>query len=167
MRVSGKNISANERREFVMENDSVRVKYKFNCQDAPINVEVLNKMDKPIYVDWSRSALIINDKAISYVPTSVPVSGSITTNSTSLTRPVGSYRHTTSYGDFNGSVGVPSEMDFIPPGAYKSKTPLGVTNVFYPDARKKAKNRQIANGVGFSTMVVAREYADSSSPLQF
>jgi hypothetical protein len=167
MRVSGKNITANDNREFVMENDSVRVIYNFHGQNAPIHVEVLNKMDKPIYVDWSRSALIINDKAISYVPSSVPISGSVTTTTSSLPRPGGGFRQTTSYGDFSGSVGVPREMDFIPPGSYKNKTPLGVTNVFYPEARKNAKRRLIADGEGHAASVMTREYADTSSPFQF
>ncbi len=61
MTVSGKNIRQNERQEFVVENDSIRVKYNFSGEDAPVNVEVTNKLDRPVYVDWSRSALIIND----------------------------------------------------------------------------------------------------------
>jgi hypothetical protein len=167
MTISGKDIKSNDRREFVMENDSIRLKYNFNGQDAPINVEVLNKMDKPIYIDWGRSALIINDKAISYAPASMPVSGSVSTTTSSLARPGGGFRHSSSYGDFNGSVGVPRDLDFIPPGAYKNKTPLGLTNVYFPDARKKAKRRDISSGDGTSSAVMVREYADSSSPFRF
>ena len=130
MTVNSKNIAANDRREFIMENDSIRVKYNFNGEDAPINVEVQNKLDKPLYIDWSRSALIINDKAISYVPSSVSISGSISASTASWFRPGTGSSFTN--GSFSGSVGVPKDMDFIPPGAYKTKTPLGVTNVFYP-----------------------------------
>src|ERR1700755_984530 len=53
--------------EFFEENDSVRIQYNFNGPDAPVNVIIDNKTDAPIYIDWSRSALIINDKAISYM----------------------------------------------------------------------------------------------------
>lgn len=167
MTVNSKNIAANDRREFIMENDSIRVKYNFNGEDAPINVEVQNKMDKPIYVDWSRSALIINEKAISYVPSNVPVSGSVTTTTTNWPRTAGAYRNSTSVGDFSGTVGVARDMDFIPPGSYKSKTPLGVTNVFYPDAREKAKRIPVTLNTGYSGTAMVKQYADSSSPFRF
>lgn len=167
MTVNGKNITPNERREFVMENDSIRVKYNFSGQDAPINVEVQNKLDKPIYVDWSRSALIINDKAISYVPSTIPLSGSVTTTTTNWMRTAGAYRSSTSVGDFSGTVGVPGEMDFIPPGAYKTKVPLGVTNVFYPDAREKAKRTPVTLNTGYSGTAMVKQYADTSSPFRF
>jgi hypothetical protein len=167
MTVNGKNIAANDHREFIVENDSISVKYNFNGQDAPVNVEVQNKMDKPVYVDWSRSALIINDKAISYLPSTVPLAGSVTTTTTDWMRTAGTYRSSTSYGDFSGSVGVPHEMDFIPPGSYKTKTPLGVTNVFYPEAREKAKRQKVYLGGNLTGTAMIRQYADSSSPFRF
>jgi hypothetical protein len=167
MTVSGKNISQNDRREFIMENDSIRVKYNFSGANAPINVEVQNKLDKPVYIDWSRSALIINDKAISYVPSSMPISGSVTTTTSSWGRQFAGLQQSTSQGSFSGSVGVPKEMDFIPPGAYKTKTPLGVTNVFYPDARYDAKREKVHLANGYTGGALIKRYADSSSPFRF
>lgn len=167
MTVNSKNIAANDRREFIMENDRIRVKYNFSGEDAPINVEVQNKLDKPIYIDWSRSALIINDKAISYVPTSMVISGSVSTTTTSGFRTGTGYRSSSTDGDFRGSVGVPQDMDFIPPGSYKTKTPLGVTNVFYPEAREKAKRTEVNLNTGYSGTAMVKQYADSSSPFRF
>lgn len=167
MTVTGKDIASNDRREFIMENDSIRVKYNFSGEDAPINVEVQNKLDKPIYIDWSRSALIINDKAISYVPSSVLISGSVSTTTTSWSRTSAGYRSSTTDGDFRGSVGVAKDMDFIPPGSYKSKTPLGVTNVFYPEAREKAKRIPVTLNTGYSGTAMVKQYADTSSPFRF
>jgi hypothetical protein len=167
MTVHGKNIAANDRREFIMENDSIRVKYNFSGADAPINVEVQNKLDKPVYIDWNRSALIINDKAISYVPSSVHISGSVNATTTSWFRANAGYPSSTTDGHFSGSVGVPRDLDFIPPGSYKSKTPLGVTNVFYPEAREKAKRIPVTLNTGYSGTAMVKEYADSSSPFRF
>lgn len=169
MAVQGKNINANDRQEYVVENDSLRITYNFHGQDAPINVEVKNKLDKPIYVDWSRSALIINEKAISYSAATVPVSGTVT--STSYSAPAGSLRSSVSQGNFSGSMGVPKDMEFIPPGSYKNKTPLGVTNVFYPEARNEGQWQQISintyNGGVIYGRAMVKKYEDTLSPFRF
>lgn len=167
MTVTGKNIAANDRREFIMENDSIRVKYNFSGANAPINVEVQNKLDKPVYIDWNRSALIINDKAISYVPSSVHISGSVSSTTSSWFRTSAVYPSSTTNGHFSGSVGVPKDLDFIPPGSYKSKTPLGVTNVFYSPAREKAKRTPVTLNTGYSGTAMVKQYADTSSPFRF
>lgn len=167
MTVYGKNMAVNEQREFIMENDSIRVKYNFSGEDAPINVEVQNKLDKPVYIDWSRSALIINNKAISYVPSAAPISGTVTSTTSSSFRSGAGYRTSTTDGDFRGTVGVPRDMDFIPPNSYKSKTPLGVTNVFYPGARENAQRQKVHLTSSYTGTAMVRQYADTSSPFRF
>lgn len=56
----------NEEGDFISENDSVLVAYWFNGKDAPVFINVYNKTDEPLYVDWTRSSLIIGDEAMSY-----------------------------------------------------------------------------------------------------
>src|ERR1044072_8385415 len=73
--INGSDIKSNNNHEFVEENDSVRIQYTFNGPDAPINLVIVNKTSVPIIIDWSRSALIVNDKAISYVSNLVPIEG--------------------------------------------------------------------------------------------
>jgi hypothetical protein len=166
MTVSSKMAKQNDRQEFVVENDSVLVKYNFSGQDAPINVEITNKLDKPLYVDWKRSALIVGDKAISYVPTSVPISGSVVTSSSSFLS-AGNFVSTTSQGSFSGKMGVPTEMDFIPPGTSKSKTPMGVTNHAYPVPKEKQERVQLQLESSYTGAALVSRFADSTSPLHF
>lgn len=52
--------------EFVQENDTACVTYRFSGEDAPIHITIYNKLDEPLYVDWRRSAIIIDEKATSY-----------------------------------------------------------------------------------------------------
>jgi len=54
--------------EFVQENDTACVTYRFSGEDAPIHISIYNKLDEPLYVDWRRSAIIIDEKATSYSP---------------------------------------------------------------------------------------------------
>ena len=65
----------NGNRDFVIENDSVFISYCFYGEDAPISITVYNKMDEPLFVDWQRSALIIDDVATSYYQEKAPIQG--------------------------------------------------------------------------------------------
>ncbi len=52
--------------DFLIETDSLWIAYCFKGPGAPMQITVFNKLDEPLYVDWERSALIIDDKAFSY-----------------------------------------------------------------------------------------------------
>jgi len=51
----------NEKKEFVMENDTVLLKYTFAGKNFPITISIFNKLLRPIYVDLGRSTVIINN----------------------------------------------------------------------------------------------------------
>lgn len=57
----------NEYGEFVVEGDSLDVVYSFYGHNAPITVGVVNKMSKPLFVDWSKSGIMIDDVPTSYI----------------------------------------------------------------------------------------------------
>src|ERR1043165_8012455 len=66
-------VKKNDEQEFIVDNDSIRISYNFGGENAPINLIVENKLDVPVYVDWQESALIVDDKAITYAPGTVPI----------------------------------------------------------------------------------------------
>lgn len=37
---------------FNVENDSVKISYSFYGKNAPVSIQVFNKSDKPLYIDW-------------------------------------------------------------------------------------------------------------------
>jgi hypothetical protein len=45
---------------FVYENDSVKITYNFWANGGVMSYIIFNKLDKPLYIDWKRSSLIIN-----------------------------------------------------------------------------------------------------------
>ncbi len=57
----------NDYGEFVVEGDSLDVIYNFYGHNAPITVGVVNKMSKPLYVDWTKSGIMIDDASTSYI----------------------------------------------------------------------------------------------------
>jgi hypothetical protein len=51
----------NEKKEFITENDTVLIKYSFAGEDFPITLTIFNKLNQPLYIDWDRSVVVINN----------------------------------------------------------------------------------------------------------
>lgn len=109
--------------KFNVENDSVKITYSFNGKNAPINIAVYNKLNEPVYVDWKRSAYIIDKKATSFSDRAIKVNGTYEGSSANLGSgkyPVSSY----SSGNIQATANLPENIMFIPPHAEVDKTLL-------------------------------------------
>ena len=106
-------IKQNKGNEFVIENDTLLLKYGFRGDGGPIHIYAYNKLDKPIYIDWTKSAIIRNDKSESYVTGQSIISGTVNG---------GSYRVGNNYsinsGSLNGTIRTDQEISFIPPKTF-------------------------------------------------
>ena len=152
--ISALDAGRNANQEFVEENDSVRIQYSFYGPDAPINLLVENKTDVPIYIDWSRSALIINDKAISYVA-NVALIEDVFNNGFA------------SSGSVYAMATLPENLSFIPPRSYINKSPMSVTNqlMVVPDSVFRTERMTLYDG---SIVKVKHAFfTEESSPLRF
>jgi hypothetical protein len=54
-------LNQNEKKEFITENDTVLIKYSFAGEDFPITLTIFNKLNQPLYIDWDRSVVVINN----------------------------------------------------------------------------------------------------------
>lgn len=61
---SDDNIFQNEDGDFIVDNDSVLVAYWFNGRNTPLNINVYNKSESPLYVDWNHSFLMKSDSTV-------------------------------------------------------------------------------------------------------
>lgn len=149
--------------EFVIDNDSLELCYNFNGHNGPIKVKIRNKLNKPIYVDWQRSALIINGMAISYANQKVPISGALSSTSLNWTPDVSS-----SYGRFHGTATIPPDIEFIPPQTFVTKELIGITNKGILNLPESAfsKKKVPAMGSMFATIKLA-SFSPASTPLSF
>lgn len=57
------NAPKNNQSEFIIENDTVSIIYAFHGQGGSLVVDIFNKLNKPLYIDWRKSALIIEDES--------------------------------------------------------------------------------------------------------
>jgi hypothetical protein len=168
MTVSSNDMPQNDQREFVVENDSIRLKYRFDGHNAPVQLEVVNKLSKPIYVDWKRSALIMNNRAFSYKAGSLTVSGSTHTsvdNWFSRNNP-GLTSATTSSG-FSSTVEFPRDLEFIPPTAQINESPLALTASFHTGEKGEFTRVRVPMEDGMMGDVMRATYDEGNSPLKF
>lgn len=52
--------------QFVYDDDTLSITYSFEGHGGAINIEVFNRLDKPLIIDWKESSLILNGQSIPY-----------------------------------------------------------------------------------------------------
>lgn len=151
------------KRDFIEETDSVRISYSFNGEDAPVSITVYNKLNEPLFVDWTRSALIIDDVATSYFDAKATVEGETTSENYHWNR-----RWSDSYGSFAGEFTLPKGVDFIPPQSKVEKTPLKLANFPFdriPD--EEYQKSEFPKPKGGTTLLRIKEFTPEDTPLAF
>lgn len=151
------------RRDFIQETDSVKIAYSFNGEDAPVSITIYNKMDEPLLVDWTRSALIIDDAATSYYDAKATVQGETAGESYRWNG-----RWSDSYGVFAGEFTLPKGVDFIPPKSKVEKTPLKLSNFPFdriPADEYRKNEYPVSNGG--TTLLRIKDFTPEDTPLAF
>jgi hypothetical protein len=123
MTLDSPQLSRNEKKQFISENDTLRLTYDFNGYAAPMSINIYNKTNQPLYINWKKSALIRDEHSISLYDRNVNFSGVASSSSARF-----GYLTNTATA-FNGSFALPEGMDFVAPGSSISKTliQLGLT----------------------------------------
>jgi hypothetical protein len=161
--ISSDELVKNGHQEFTVENDTLQLVYNFNGQNAPVNLMVRNKLNKPIYINWKHSALIINDNAISYSPDKVAIEGVVKASTLNWGQGYG-----LTDGVIYGTANLPPGIQMIPPQSFVTKTPMGVTNKLLKNIPDSALRRIKINTVDGNLVNAQQAFFDASnSPLRF
>lgn len=161
----------NEDKDFVIENDSVFISYCFYGENAPISITVYNKTDEPLFVDWQRSALIIDDVATSYYQEKAPIQGQTESSYSGDT-----YRWSRNYsisdgysgGSFAGEIALPKGVSFIPPKSKVESTPLRLSNFPFDRIPKDQYSKQkFAKSNSSVVNVRVKKFTEENTPLAF
>jgi hypothetical protein len=158
-------LEKNESREIVLENDTVRISYSFDGVNCPATIRVYNKLDKPMYVDWQRSAFIVNGHAL-------PIAGSkskINAETTGIQ--FRSNRNTsttagdvisTSVGELNGVITEPLSRGFMAPRSFIESDPVELTTtMFNVEGADWTRSKEGANTVKYV------DFEKANTPLLF
>lgn len=122
-------LKANEQHEFVNENDTARIKYTFQGENCPVSIEIYNKLEKPIYIDWKESAVVLDGKKLSYWIDQSSITG--TTSGSSIHwnyAPISA--SSTNSGTIQGTLTRPDQISFIPPHSYIRESRINLNNKF-------------------------------------
>ncbi len=150
---------------FKLENDSVRITYNFSGMDAPLKIDIYNKLNDPVYVNWNNSALIIKEKAFSFIQSDIKISGNTSTVSENNRRSFYNY----SEGSLNALAQLPNNEGFIPPSSQITRE-ITVLDASGYDPIEKSEYKSAAWNYTDGTGVVYVKQAnfdEDNSPLKF
>jgi hypothetical protein len=148
---------------FTRENDSIKITYSFAGRNAPINLDVFNKLNQPLYIDWQRSAFIMDDKAVSYANNQVRINGEIAGAS------IGNKQVNFSNANIDAVATLPNNVVFIPPHAHVNNTLMEANSQFFetiPEELFVKKQEKCSVNDNTASVQVA-EFAESMSPFKF
>jgi len=156
-----------ENGDFLLETDTLWIAYCFKGADAPMQITVFNKSDKPLYVDWKQSAMIIDSMAFSYAGESVPFTGNARTRGISYNSD-GTISHTYGGGIFDGTIQVMSDRTtFIPPNSMISEIPLSLEPNFRHLDNSIYKKAKMADKNNMLRKAKRADFTLSDTPLKF
>lgn len=151
-----------ENGDFLFENDSLWVAYNFEGYNTPVKITVYNKLDKPLQVDWAKSALIINNEAMPYASVDKPFHGG-SVSETIQTH----YDRSVTYKEFGGVIEASRNKSYIFPHTmernkfmniyldYKDLNKSDYESINIMDKNKRTVKAQKIN------------FSPNNSPLQF
>lgn len=142
-----------ENGDFLLETDSLWIAYCFKGENAPVQITAFNKTDEPFYIDWNRSALIIDNMAMTYAGEKLDYSEEWANSESVARRDV--------------SVAVSDNTTFIPPQSMVSEIPLYLSPNFEQIDKKDYKNTYIGNRFNEALSVKRIDFEESATPLKF
>jgi len=161
--VSEQNSSKHNNQSFVVaEDETIKIEYRFNGLNGPVNLTIHNKQNQPLYVDWGKSALFINDKRLSYFNTNDAVNLSIENTTIQWGETV-----STSTGTASGLIKRDEKISFIPPNSSISQSRLTLRSDFIAYPKRQFTKRNITLIDGRVIPVRSILFTQENSPLKF
>jgi hypothetical protein len=156
------NLSAEDAEEFVHETDTLKIEYSFNGTNCPVNISIQNKLTVPIYVDWKRSAVILDGQTFSYWNDKAILTGTSHGYAIEWT-PFAS----STFSEIDGEITRKESTSFIPPHSTKQTTMITLQNNFIdPPSDRKAQKAKVYSTVGPYTGSIYY-FKKENSPLGF
>lgn len=146
-------------------NDSVSISYNFSGENSPVSVEVFNKLNEPLYINWERSALIIDDKAYSFVDDNLKVTGETYSSTFDLGR---NYFNSTT-GTINANIKLSKNESFLPPHSKTSRTIFVIDKIGVNQIDKSLFKKEMLNDADGINQVYTKtaSFSPENSPLKF
>lgn len=148
-----------------LKNDSLDLSYNFSGEDAPMKIEIFNKLNEPLFINWEKSAIIVGDDAYSLMDDKLRIEAS----TSSFTQRSGYPNGNSTEGSINGTIQLSKNESFIPPKSKIARTSAILRRVKFPDIDKSLFRREklnLADGTG-ETLSRETDFTEKDSPLTF
>ena len=154
--------------DFMQENDTVSISYCFYGENMPVEITVYNKLDKPLFLDWQQSSLVLDAMAIGYNRNAgtEEQTKSSTFAYMDYLHPQTNYAET--FGHFAGQGSMPERVAFIPPQMMINSTPIVLNEFAFEDIPDNEFSKaKYAGNNGKMKNVRLLEFTDTNTPLRF
>ena len=153
--------------EYVFDNDTVRITYRFWANHGKFEFSVQNKLNVPIYIDWKKSNLIYNGKPNIYWVEETVVKSSSVTSGVGFRGAYGvAYGEAVSVGE---SIARPKErITFLPPASTIERNEYSIEGASYYLMDLTIEPNFVPNESNPKKMtnVFTQKFGDNSSPIQ-
>lgn len=156
------NLQTNEYQEYVLENDSLVIKYSFSGYQGPVNISIQNKLDEPLFIDWSRSALVLNDQSNTYWQNNAGLLAQSDGFQVGWS-PGFSSSSSTITGDILGE----KATEFIAPNSYKQISKFTVDPDFTQLSKATMENRITIQTLNGPNKALHYSFAKEDAPIRF
>ncbi len=152
------NLPKSQYNDFFYENDSVQIVYSFEGSNCDLNIDIFNKLDIPIFINWNRSAFVINGKSHTLNPDYNGFYGS------SLTSNYVINDDGTKTESFH-----PNQFEFVPPKSQISISKQSIISSNFLNTSTSESSKRIIVNDNESTPVYANEHTFSvqDTPIKF
>ena len=146
----------NEKNEFVLENDTVRIIYSFTDNGGAPLIYIFNKTTTGLHIDWSKSFSIVGEHPISFYSSTIRITGE-------LKKP--------DYSDnslqLNATMPVAAALQFIPPQTSITRLGEKLTNGRFFNSREYSFEKEKIRSVGLSKNIRRTKFGRADTPLEF
>jgi hypothetical protein len=164
MTVDSSQLKKTDHSQLTFENDTLRLTWRLEGKGGAITLNIYNKTDQPLYVNWKKSAYIRNEQATALFNNNLTIQG----NSAAIAYRTG--RATLSEGRYAASVSLPEGTDFIPPASSLSRQlpnleRTGLLATYFSDSLPEKKSIA-SDGLNHSRYRAAN-FSEDQSPVRF
>jgi len=152
----------NSQDEFVIENDSFQVTYNFNGWNGPLNVSIVNKHSEPLYINWHKSAIVVDGQRVPLWKDESKLDASIRGFEINWNDFASNQ-----YADVDGVVSKSEMISFLPPESGMEITPVTIKNKFIPIDQDVAVEKLSLPYDQGRTPAKKQSFSQENAPLSF
>jgi hypothetical protein len=153
---------------FVLENDTLRLSYDFYSPNGAVRFIIYNKLNRPLYIDWAKSAFIQGTERVPYWEDAVAFNTRFRSTGIDWTSWLSTNR-----GSMQGTLRRDDRISFIPPGTEIRQVKFVAKSDphfrFNPSLKPETGTTRVITQTGreVDSPVLQYRFEEASSPLLF